>query len=273
MSLGTVIALVLDVLVAMAAVMTASWAWQRAVDNAGWTDVFWTFGTGATCALAALAPIGGAPGPSWRQFMVAALVAIWASRLGRYIAGRVRGRPEDTRYAGLRTEWGRSFQGRMLGLSIIQAPASAVLSLSVLMAARNPAPELRPADMVGAAILVIAIVGESFADAQMKHFKASRHEQSAVCDTGLWSWSRHPNYFFEAFGWLAYPVIAVGTSRPWSWLSLLAPVTMFLLLCFGSGVPPLEAAMVRSKGEAYRRYQRRVSALLPLPPRKRNARE
>ena len=121
--------------------------------------------------------------------------------------------------------------------------------------------------MRGAAILLASIVGESIADAQMRRFKADPTHRGKVCDTGLWAWSRHPNYAFEALHWVAYPVIAIDVSRPWTFVSLIAPVAMFLLLRFGTGVPPLEAAMVKSKGDAYRRYQERVSPLLPRPPK------
>ena len=261
------ILLIGGVLAAMAVVMSAGWATQRAAGNGGWTDVFWTYGTGATCALAALAPFGGHGLPTWRQALVAALVAVWALRLGTYVAVRVAGGPEDARYAELRKEWGAAFQGRMFGLLIVQAPATALLAVSVLLAAREPSPELRWVDLAGAVILVAAIVGEGLADRQMKAFKADPAHKGAVCDTGLWAWSRHPNYLFEALGWVAYPVIALQPAHPRTWASLAAPVVMFVILRFLTGVPPLEAAMVKSKGDAYRRYQARVAAFLPRPPK------
>ncbi len=261
------IVLVLAVLIAMAVVMLSGWAFQRTRNNGGWTDVFWTYGTGATCALAALVPFGGDGGPTWRQGLVAVIVAVWAVRLGTYVAVRVAKGPEDTRYAELRKEWGASFQPRMFGLLIVQAPATALLSISVLMAARVTDPHLRIVDVLGALVLAAAILGESLADRQMKAFKADKSNHGRVCDTGLWGWSRHPNYLFEALGWVAYPVIALEPSKPWTWLSLISPVVMFVILRFATGVPPLEAAMVKSKGDAYRDYQARVSAFLPRPPR------
>lgn len=252
---------------AMLAVMAMGWLTQRRLQDGGWTDVFWTYGTGATCALAALAPFMGAAAPTWRQGVVAALVGLWALRLGTYVALRVAKGPEDARYADLRREWGGSFQGRMFGLMIVQAPATGLLAVSVLYAARNPAPGVRIADLAGVAILVLAILGEGLADRQMKAFKADPANKGRVCDTGLWAWSRHPNYLFEFAGWLAYPVIAIDPGRPASFASLAAPAVMFAILRYGTGVPPLEAAMVRSKGCAYRRYQARVSPFLPRPPR------
>ena len=261
------ILLVGAVLVAMLAVMAAGWVVQRVLGNAGWVDVFWTFGTGGVLALAALAPLQGRSAPDLRQGLVALLVAAWAVRLGGYVALRVAGGAEDVRYAELRSEWGDRFQPRLLGLMLVQAPASALLSVSVLLAARNPSPGLGFADLLGLMVLVAAVVGEGVADGQMKRFKADPAHKGQVCDSGLWAWSRHPNYLFEFIGWLAYPAIAFRVSDPSSLIALLAPAVMFLILRFATGVPPLEAAMVRSKGDAYRRYQARVSPFLPRPPR------
>jgi steroid 5-alpha reductase family enzyme len=261
------IPLLAAILAAMLAVMSVGWFVQRAANNGGWTDVFWTYGTGATCALAALVPATGASAPSWRQIMIAALVAAWSLRLGTYVAIRVAKGAEDVRYAQLRKDWGDSFPRRMVGLMLIQAPATALLAVSILFAARQPAPDFRPADALGLVILAAAILGEGAADEQMKRFKADPAHKGRVCDTGLWAWSRHPNYLFEFVGWIAYPVIGLNLANPWSWLSFLAPVLMFAILRFGTGVPPLEAAMVASKGEAYRRYQARVSPFLPRPPK------
>jgi steroid 5-alpha reductase family enzyme len=259
--------LIAVVLGSMAVIMTTAWTYQRREKNSGWTDVFWTYGTGATCALAALAPFGQNDAPTWRQYLVAALVAIWALRLGTYVAVRVAGGAEDVRYATLKREWGEAFQRRMLGLAMVQAPATALLSVSVLLAARRPDPSLRATDVIGAAILALAIAGEAVADRQMKRFKADPANHGKVCDTGLWGWSRHPNYLFEALGWIAYPVIALQPALPWTWAAWVAPVVMFLILRYGTGVPPLEAAQLRSKGDAYRRYQARVSPFLPRPPK------
>jgi len=248
----------------MAAVMACGWAYQRAVGNGGWTDVFWTFGTGATCTVACLVPLDA--GAWWRQGMVAALMAVWSLRLGLYIARRVATGREDVRYATLRSLWGAAFQTKMFGLLLVQAPVAALLGIAVLYAAHQPDPEFRAADVLGLLILAGAILGEGLADEQMRRFKTDA-AHGAVCDRGLWAWSRHPNYFFEILGWLAYPVIGFDPSNGWSLLAFLAPVLMFAVIRYATGVPPLEEAMVRSKGDAYRAYQARVSALLPWPPR------
>ncbi len=251
----------------MTAVMLSAWAFGLARKNGGWTDVFWTFGTGVALAGAALWPLDAAAGPQPRQWLVAALAALWAFRLGSYIAGRVSGHPEDPRYAQFRTDFGAAYRQKMLSVALPQAPATALLALTVLVAARKPDPALDLRDVLGVAVLAIAILGESLADAQMKRFKRDPATKGRVCEAGLWGWSRHPNYFFEWVVWLSYPVIALDPGRPISALSLIAPVVMFVLLTRVSGIPPLEAAQVKSKGEAYRDYQRRVSAFFPLPPK------
>ncbi len=262
-----IVGLTLTVLIVMTGVMVAAWAYGLRRGNGGWTDVFWTFGTGGTLAGAALFPLDAAYAPHPRQWLVAALVALWAVRLGAYLAPRVAGHPEDPRYAQFRKDWGPAYGRNMLFVTLPQAPAAALLALSVLTAARVPAPVIGLRDVLGVAVLIAAILGEGLADAQMKAFKAAPANKGKVCDAGLWGWSRHPNYFFEWAGWLAYPMIAFDPAHPATWLSFTAAAVMFILLTRVSGIPPLEAAQLKSKGEAYRDYQRRVSAFVPLPPK------
>ena len=87
-----------------------------------------------------------------------------------------------------------------------------------------------------------------------------------MCDAGLWRYSRHPNYFFEWLVWVAFFVFA--SASPWGWLGVIAPAAMLFLLLRVTGIPLTEEQAVRSKGEAYRRYQQRTSAFIPWPPRK-----
>lgn len=261
-----VVELTACVLAAMTLLMMAGWLTQRALGDGGWTDVFWAYGTGATCALAALAPFQAEPHATWRRIMVAAMVAAWGLRLGTHVALRVAGaKAEDPRYAVYRREWGASFQKRMYGLMVFQAPVSAVLALCVLIAARENHPAFRVQDAIGLAVFAVCLAGETLADAQLRGFRADPANRGKVCDRGLWAWSRHPNYFFEAAIWLAYPIIAIDPHSPRSFVSILAPVMMYLTVRYTSGVPPLEAAMLDLRGEAYRQYQRRVSILIPWP--------
>src|SRR4051812_37889027 len=124
------------VLIFMTAVMVAAWLFGLARGNGGWTDVFWTFGSGVALAGAALLPVHSGEPPQARQWLVAALVAVWAIRLGAYIVGRVAGHGEDPRYAKFRADWGKDYARNMLFVVLPQAPATALLALSVLTAAR-----------------------------------------------------------------------------------------------------------------------------------------
>lgn len=254
----------LVILAGMTAVMLVAWLVQRAVRNGGWVDVFWTFGTGAACVIAALWPEPAANAN--RQVLVAALSAIWAIRLGVYVGHRVATTSEDARYAGFRQEWGANFHRNMLFLVLPQAPAAAILGLSVFAAAHLGPVELGIRDALGALVLLVAIAGEGLADEQMRAFKKEGHH-GAIMDRGLWGWSRHPNYFFEWLGWLAYPVIGFDPAEAWSWATWIAPIVMFIVLRFGTGVPATEKSMLASRGEKFRDYQQRVSAFFPLPPK------
>ncbi len=258
------------VFLGMAGVMGLAWLFQAAARNTGWVDVFWTFGTGGLLAIAALVPPEEDVATSPRQMLVAVLIALWALRLGGYIALRVAKSPhEDTRYAGLRQKWGKAYQRNLLIFALIQVPAAAILSVSVILAARDPAPSLSLRDAMAALIWLVAVGGEAVADGQMNRFRADPANKGKVMDQGLWAWSRHPNYFFEWIVWLAWPAIAFHPADPMSWWSLTAPVVMFLILRFGTGVPALERTMLASRGDLWRDYQARTSAFVPLPPRRR----
>src|SRR5688500_14771723 len=248
------------VLGAMLVVMVAAWAFGLAVKNGGWTDVFWTWGTGAVLAAAAVLANGtDAIGP--RNILVAAFMAVWTLRLGLYLTPRVATHGEDPRYAPLRTA--ENYPLTMLWVTLPQALASALLGFSVVMAAQAPGAALGLRDGLAVLLFAVAIAGEAVSDAQMKRFRADPANKGKVIETGFWAWSRHPNYFFQWLGWLAYPIIALDPATPITWLSLAAPAVMYGLLRYVSGVPPLEAAMLTSRGDAFRDYQRRVSVFFP----------
>lgn len=263
----TLVALIAVVSGSLALAMTGAWAIQRVTGNSGWIDAVWSLATGAAGVAYALVPTLGYQ-PTRRAALAAVLIGAWSLRLGVHILERTAASTsEDPRYAQFRKDWGPAYGRNMLFVTLPQAPAAALLALSVLTAARVPAPVIGLRDVLGVAVLIAAILGEGLADAQMKAFKAAPANKGKVCDAGLWGWSRHPNYFFEWAGWLAYPMIAFDPAHPATWLSFTAAAVMFILLTRVSGIPPLEAAQLKSKGEAYRDYQRRVSAFVPLPPK------
>ena len=139
-----------------------------------------------------------------RQVLVATLIALWSLRLGSHIASRVAGSDEDLRYVELRKQWGGQFQTRLLRFVMLQPPVSALLALSVYVAAHMPG-ALGWRDIAGLLLLGIAIAGEAVADEQMRRYK-QKVDRPAVMDRGLWGRSRHPNYFFEWLTWMALPV-------------------------------------------------------------------
>lgn len=256
----------------LSALMALAWYVQYRARNAGWSDVFWSYEMGLGGVFLALVPWDGNwHAPSARQWLVAILVAIWSVRLGTHILRRtLTATSEDARYAQFRIEWKDDFQSHMFWFLQIQALAAFVLVLSVGIAAHNPAPGIRALDVLGALVLLGSIFGEGVADTQLKQFAADKSNKGKICDAGLWGWSRHPNYFFEWLGWLAYPIIAIDLTGtyPWGFVALSGPIFMFVLLRYISGVPPLEAHMERKHGGNFRAYKERVSAFFPVPPSK-----
>ena len=249
----------------LSVLMAIAWVVQQRTGNSGWVDTIWTFSVGLIGAGSALWPVAGAS-PNARQWLVAGLAAVWAIRLGSHIALRSKGIADDPRYAAYAKEWGADAPKKMFFFLQQQAWGSIPLVFAIFVAARYPADALRLQDYLGIAILVAGIVGEGLADAQLKAFRADPANKGKVCDVGLWRWSRHPNYFFEWFGWLAYPMIAISLDYPWGFAALLAPAFMYWILVHLTGVPPLEEQMLKSRGERYRAYQARTSKFFPLPP-------
>ncbi|QKC79734.1 DUF1295 domain-containing protein [Mesorhizobium erdmanii] len=250
-------------------VMSIAWAIVVRGGRSGWVDATWSFATGAAGIAMALVPLSGWQQSATRPVIVALLAAIWSIRLGLHIAVRTLRGGDDPRYAQLRGEWGTDFARRLFWFLQAQAGAALLLALSIFVAARNPVPHLQIGDWLGIAILVIAILGEGLADRQLARFRDNPANRGKVCDAGLWGLSRHPNYFFEWFGWLAYVAIALDFTGAyaWGWLAVSGPLFMYWLLVHVSGIPPLEAHMLKSRGEKFRAYQARVNAFWPGPSR------
>lgn len=243
------------------AVMAAAWAVQRRTGQGGWVDAFWSFGLGAAGVFAALAPLGPA---TPRQGLAAAMIAAWALRLGSHLARRAATGPKDARYARLEAEWGARAGARMFGFLMLQAAAGGLLLAALVIAARRPGGGLSAQDLLAAAVLAGAILGEGLADRQLRAFKADPANAGRICDRGLWAWSRHPNYVFEWLAWCAWPVMAIGPDWPWGWAALLAPLYMYWLLTRVSGVPLLEDHMRRTRPEAFAAYARRTPVFFPI---------
>lgn len=239
--------------------MLIAWITYRSTDNASWVDAYWA----GTLAVLAGVYAWWLPGDATRRWVVAAVGVIWGTRLAIHITVRIARGPEDPRYVTLRAEWKDNVPRRFLRFYLVQGIVDVVLSVPFLLMAFDTAPFGRPTEFMGLALWLVALGGESLADAQLARFKRDPANTGKVCRTGLWSISRHPNYFFEWLFWCAVAVMATGA--PWGWMSWSAPALMLYFLLRVTGVPLTEQQAIASKGDAYRAYQREVSAFLPWP--------
>ena len=143
----------------------------------------------------------------------------------------------------------------------LQAVMVVIFSLPFLLMAWNPRPGLQPVEIAGLLIALLSLAGESLADAQLKAFKADPANQGKVCQNGLWNYSRHPNYFFEFLLWVGFFIAALGS--PWGWITLICPLLMLHFLINVTGIKLSEEYSLKSRGDAYRAYQRTTSAFVP----------
>lgn len=247
---------------ASASLMTVLWLAQRARGNAAIVDVAWSFATAGLGAWFALSADGYPP----RRLVVAAMVMIWGARLGLHLWHRVASEREDGRYRRMREEWGDKTQRNMFVFFQIQALWAVMFALPMLAAARNRSGPLTWIDAAGIALWTISLVGTSIADRQLANFRLNLANRGKVCRDGLWRYSRHPNYFFEWLHWWAYVALAAGS--PIWWVAPLGVATMLYFLTKVTGIPPTEAQAIRSRGNAYREYQRTTSAFIPWPLKK-----
>jgi steroid 5-alpha reductase family enzyme len=197
--------------------------------------------------------------------VIAAMFSLWSLRLAGHLAKRIIGEPEEGRYVDLRQRWAANLNAKFFGFFQLQALLNVVLALPLLIASANPAPQLSLLEVLGVAIWLVGLTGESIADGQLAAFKRNPANRGQVCDVGLWRYSRHPNYFFEWTIWIGYAVFALAS--PWGWVALAMPALMLHFLINVTGVKATEEQALRSKGELYRDYQKRTSMFIPLPRR------
>lgn len=246
----------------MAVVMALLWLVQRRTGDAGVVDVGWAAGIALTAvAFAALSDEGLAA----RRWLVAGMAGVWGARLAWHLlVDRVLPEGEDGRYAWARRQWGERADPYLFLFFQLQALLVPLLAAAFLLAMRHPAAELRIWDAVGVGLWFLSLGGEWVADRQLARFRHRPGTAGRVCRDGLWRYSRHPNYFFEWIHWWAY--VAVSAGYPAGWAAVYAPLLMLVFVLRVTGIPPTEAQALRSRGEAYRRYQRTTSAFFPWPP-------
>ncbi|MEO6103063.1 MAG: DUF1295 domain-containing protein [Pseudoxanthomonas sp.] len=250
------------VLLAASAMMTGGWLWQRKTDNAGIVDVLWSTGM----ALAAVYYALVLPGANLSRLLVGVLGGLWGARLAMHLAARVFSEEEDGRYRNLRTRWNGNQRNFFL---FFQAQAGFVVFFSIpfWIAARNPVAEWTPWKVLAILVWLTAVIGESVADRQLAAHRRDPANQRKTCRSGLWRYSRHPNYFFEFLHWFTYVLLAVGLGAGWVVAALIGPVLMLAFLYRVTGIPYTEAQALRSRGEDYAEYQRTTSPFVPLPPK------
>lgn len=228
------------------------------------TDAVTDLSYSLSFALASGAMIAASDRGAPLALVPAALTIVWAARLGGYLVTRIRRMGFDRRFDGMRES-----PRRFAGFWALQAVTAFVVLLPVAAAAASPRPtrSLGPMELLGLGLWAAGFLIEALADAQKSAFK--RRGGAGPIMTGLWSWSRHPNYFGEALLWWGVLFYAAPALFGFLWLAALGPAFITGLLLFVSGVPLLErSADERYGGDpAYREYKRRTSAFVPLPPK------
>ena len=249
--------LLLFAFVLMAIWMTGLWIIAEKRGEADIVDAGWAAGIGiVACFYAVLGT-----GDSVRRLVLAILVSVWSARLALYIFKRVLEPGEDGRYATLRAAWGSGARGKFFLFFQMQGALVALLSIPFLAVVISDKPFGSVFDYIAIALSSISIIGESISDRQLALFRADASNRGKVCERGLWAYSRHPNYFFEWFHWLSYVFLAVGS--PLFIISPLSAIMVLFLILKVTGIPPTEERAIQSRGDAYRDYQRRVSAFVP----------
>jgi steroid 5-alpha reductase family enzyme len=236
------------------------WLVSLRIRDVSIVDIFWGLGVAGVVDIAAW--LGHSS--STRTSAVLFLVNLWGLRLAAHIWARHKG--EDHRYSAMREKFGRNWWW----LSLFQ-----VFLLQAILIWFLPAPLVAAViyahmpmvwlDYAGIAVAAAGLLFEAVADFQLSAFRADPASKGKVMDRGLWSWSRHPNYFGEALMWWGFFAIGFAASHQW-WL-VLSPVLITFLLLQVSGVPLMEEK-IDERRPGYARYRRRVSAFIPMPPKK-----
>ena len=201
-----------------------------------------------------------------RAVIVAAMVGVWALRLGSFLFRRVRRDGRDGRFDEIKVDPLRFFMTWTLqGLWVLLTIAAALAIITSV--------ERESIGIVGIVGIVVWGAGfaiEVVADRQKSAFKQDQGNAGRFITTGLWSWSRHPNYFGEIVLWVGMAIMAVPILSGWRWAVLISPVFVILLLTRVSGVPMLEARAEKRWGddEEYRAYTRATPVLIPRPPQR-----
>jgi steroid 5-alpha reductase family enzyme len=240
-----------------AVVMTTTALISRKVGRVSVVDVAWGLG------LIGIALVGALVEPSWRTWLLVALVSLWGGRLSWHIFRRSRGHGEDPRYAAMLD--GGGFAVAVRKVFLVQGLAIWFVSLPLQAAAVRDL-EWTPVVWAGVAVWVVGVAFESVGDAQLAAYKADP-DRGPVLDRGLWAWTRHPNYFGDACVWWGLWLVGgLASGWPAGLLTVPAPLAMTYFLVFATGARLLEETMMQRPG--YPEYAARTSMFLPRPPRR-----
>ena len=253
--------IMLTVAIVIATVMIITWVVSLVLRDASVVDPVWPL---AFIAVAITALIAGG-GDEGRRILIACVVAIWGARLSIHLLVRNAGKGEDFRYAAMRAKHGRRFWlTSLVTVFLLQGLLVWVVSLPVQLSAIPDRP-LGWLAIVGAIVWVLGVAFEAMGDAQLTRFKANPASRGQVLDTGLWRYTRHPNYFGDFLVWWGIFLIA-AESGAGAW-GVAGPLLMTLLLVKVSGAGLLEKDIaVRRPG--YADYVRRTSGFIPRPPKR-----
>lgn len=244
--------------------MGALWLYQVKHKDAGIVDVGWTLSLGILASVY----IYMGDGDLYRRLLLGGLVIAWSIRLGLYLlVNRIIGKEEDGRYKALRAHWGEHANRNFFFFFQAQALLAIALSLPVILISNDSRPLFTLLDLIGCGLMILSIVGESIADAQLAKWRKNPANKGRTCRAGLWNYSRHPNYFFEWLHWWFYVPLTI--TLPFGWLSLALPALMLYFLLRVTGIPYTEMQAIKSRGDDYREYQRTTSAFIPWFPKPR----
>jgi steroid 5-alpha reductase family enzyme len=255
----SIYSLVIYCLIACCIIMGFVWLWSYKLKNAGVVDIFWSYNFSVIAIILLLL----APGFETRKLLLCSMVIVAGTRLGTHLAIRILKhlREEEPRYAQIRKEWGVNAEKKMFGFFQMQAASNILLAIPFFIITINTKTELSPLEYAGAALWAISVVGEAVADQQLASFKKNPNNKGKVCAIGLWGYSRHPNYFFEWLMWVSYFVFALAS--PYGYIAIISPAIILYLLLKVTGIPMTEQQSLRTKGEAFKKYQEKVSVFIP----------